>query len=651
MATTDKKLEWIITEYGKRRITKLLEPDNEDKIRITVMNIGSDGSGSPKDREGKTPELGNGRLNHQVNGVGIPIIEKGIATDRENTIFFKTIINENMCGYDIAELALYEEANDGTLKMFAIGVGSPINKPHIRDGYLMSIEYTLYIESINLLDIYDKIELDPNNEFLKESDVDSLYRTILYVEGNLAEQIGNNTRAIGMGRAKELNNLIEETKLQYNSASISTYYSSLANSVKDLNNIIGFWSFHYTNNYGIRSNIRDFSLYSNYLSTNNLISSYDQDYLGVLSSLNFKEDDYFLMEAVTTAYVSTKNIELGQLKTHEIAGKAIYAPDRNGWMIGSTVYDEDTFKEQICEYYLKSQSVNSNSSTITIDVHPEYLDMEQKLENPNAGKPVFGTASYAPHTWTYDSVKERWISETSISYDEAEFKTFVVSYTGSPLQGDVISTATEGHPDRNEIITLTGKQFDLITYINDEDEGYKEQDVPFTFIISLQHNKLGERNTLLAQSSNFANVHNFEIVKTEDNAIEMTLYSTDEDKYIRFKTIKDAVSSSAYSLIITYNPNYQGTTGRFSPTANVVINGKKYDVSTENHGYTGMKENLMDTTSYVPTLVGKDNVKANTINAKVCLMALIREELDLNNMRCNSLILNSLSGRNVYFRI
>ena len=179
-----------------------------------------------------------------------------------------------MCGYSISEFALYEDAPDGTRQMFAVGVGAPLFKPSVELGYLMTVEYTIYIESVNLLEVYDKIELDPANEFLKEVDIDNLYKAMLYIEGNMAEQIGNNTRILGMSRIKELNQMIEDTKLKYHSASVCNYYSSLSNSIKDLNNLLGFWSFHYTDSQGLSSTIKDFSTYSNNLSTDLLTFKY-----------------------------------------------------------------------------------------------------------------------------------------------------------------------------------------------------------------------------------------------------------------------------------------------------------------------------------------------------------------------------------------
>ena len=187
MATFNKELKWVITEYGKRRITELLS-NPEERVRISVMQIGDDNSGEPGDREYQDQlGSGNGKLFHQV-GADIPIYEKGISETRENTVYFRATIGEELSGFSICEMALYEERN-GELKMFAVGTGEPLAKPDIELGYLITIDYTLNIESANLLNVYDQIELNPNNEFLKKADIEGIFKTMLYVEGNLAVQI------------------------------------------------------------------------------------------------------------------------------------------------------------------------------------------------------------------------------------------------------------------------------------------------------------------------------------------------------------------------------------------------------------------------------------------------------------------------------
>ena len=709
MTVTNVKLRWILTQYGKNRINQLLtNPD--DKVQISVMHIGRDGSGEPQERE--TAD-GSGRLYDPIN-VNIPIVEKGISPDRENTVYFKAMIDENMCGYDIAELALYENIN-GQEKMFAVGVGQAIPKPDIKYGYLMSIEYTLYIESTNLLEVYDQIVLDPNNEFLKQTDIDSLYRTILYVEGNLAEQISKNTHQIGLGRAKELNDLISDTRLRYNSASVASYYSSMANSVEDLKDIIGFWSFNYTDTYGTAMNIKDFSTWENYFSTNALLSSYYQEYLGVLSSLKFGGDDYFYANAVPYVTSSVSSVKLGQLINHELTDHMTFSPDNKVWLYKGTQYDEDYVKENFFKYYLKGNVALTDDNNkqmelgalgsdafgtmywryvdtsaqgeisgkwvcddlnLTYDIGTfkgkiiNYSDDISKQPRNNAKIYIFAkpgvvskTSSTitslgnviqtcpAPSSWQYSSSNKRWVwkndNNITLSYSETDFKTHVVNYVGTATNGDIINVKMAS-PNQLVQVTFTNKQFDLLHYktVNGRSVPF---DSPFTFIASLKHIEMNKRNTLLAQSSYFSGKHNFEIVKTEDNAIEISLFSTLESSKISWKTLPNSVSSSAYNVIVTYSPNYDNA-NKLNPVVKVYINNKSCTVinTTPNSTYSGMKENLMNTTSYIEDI---NKNKIFPINAQVCLMALIKEEFDPYVARCNSLILNSLSGKNVYYKV
>lgn len=709
MTVTNVKLRWILTQYGKNRINQLLtNPD--DKVQISVMHIGRDGSGEPQERE--TAD-GSGRLYDPIN-VNIPIVEKGISPNRENTVYFKAMIDENMCGYDIAELALYENIN-GQEKMFAVGVGQAIPKPDIKYGYLMSIEYTLYIESTNLLEVYDQIVLDPNNEFLKQTDIDSLYRTILYVEGNLAEQISKNTHQIGLSRAKELNDLISDTRLRYNSASVASYYSSMANSVEDLKDIIGFWSFNYTDTYGTAMNIKDFSTWENYFSTNALLSSYYQEYLGVLSSLKFGGDDYFYANAVPYFISSSSIVKLGQLLNHELTSHMSFSPDNKVWLYKGTQYDEDYVKENFFKYYLKGNVAFTDDNNkqmelgalgsdafgtmywryvdtsaqgeisgkwvcddlnLTYDIGTfkgkiiSYSDDISKQPRNNAKIYIFAkpgvvskTSSTitslgnviqtcpAPSSWQYSSSNKKWVwkndNNITLSYSDADFKTHVVNYVGTATNGDIINVKMAS-PNQLVQVTFTNKQFDLLNYKTVNGRSVP-LDSPFTFIASLKHIEMNKRNTLLAQSSYFSGKHNFEIVKTEDNAIEISLFSTLESSKISWKTLPNSVSSSTYNVIVTYNPNYDNA-NKLNPVVKVYINNKSCTVinTTPNSTYSGMKENLMTTTSYIEDI---NKNKIFPINAQVCLMALIKEEFDPYVARCNSLILNSLSGKNVYYKV
>ena len=655
-----QRLEWIITKYGETRINQLLSPSDENnvnsnKIRICSMDIGSGPTNPETTFSAEKIETQQGLFN-KINPNPIPIVEKGVATHRENTVYFRAVIDENICGHNICEYALYEEAPDGSLQMFACGVGAPLFKPLVEDGYLMTIDYTLFIESINLLNVYDCIELNPNNEFLKEIDVDNMYRTILYVEGNLAEQIGNNTRLIGMDRTKELNHLINQHKLNLHSSTISNYFSSFVNSVKDISNILGFWSFHYTNTHGVSNNIKDFSNATNNLSTNSLLSTYKQEYLGSLSSLKFEQNDSYYMEYVPQAEKITNTIELGRVINPSISGKCAYDTNLKIWKLeDGSGYTEDDFFNNICNYYLPAKSFEVDSSTITI---PEYITNVLKGEEiVEVRSPKIGSGAFAPHTWTFNVTNEKWENECGTSYSIDEFKNKIVYYEGQPSKGNIIYAYTDNEPKSSDIIILTGKHFNLIDWVYNEDTSkYMCIDSPFTFMAVLKHNSNDEDNTLFAQSDYYTGLHNFEIIKTKDNGIELTLYDTHKDNYIKFKTIDNIIPASTYSIVLSYNPNYDERyvyDSRFA-SAKILINGKKYSMTKEDSAtgtYSGMKNNIIDTTSYISNYKNNMKIKEKNINSQVCLMCMIKEELDLEIMKCNSLVLNSLCGQNVYFKI
>lgn len=658
MAITNQKLEWILTQHGKNRITELLNnPDK--KIRITRLGIGSDNEGTPKQREN------NGTLNDPIKVDGtellIPINDKGLDTERENTVYFKAFIGEDMSGFEIAELALYEEI-DGVEYMFAVGVGQPIAKPKLSDGYVYAIEYTLYIESTNLLEVYDQIELDPANEYLKETDMNTLYRTVLFVEGNLVEQIGNNTHIIGLDRAQQLDELISDVQLHYNSNAIANYYATLGASVTDLSNILGFWSFHYISNFGVSRNIRDFSVNRNYWNTNNVIANYALKYENLMSSLNFKDNDYFYLNPIKGAISMSVDVELGRIIDHTLIDDLTYSTSKNGWLCTAGTLTEAEVKSNIVLYYLKADYAVIEDVIISHQVVPNTIELVT-VEEEGQQVPDFGEYAFGPHTWEYDSDTQSWTCyDIATTYDEGTFKNRIVNYRNieghedeQPLNGTKI-TLTVGlgkTPEDGATISLTGSRFDLLTY-NASNTAF---DSPFTFIASLKHNTTGERNTLLAQSDYFTAKHNFEIVKNENDAIEMTLFSGVGDKYIKFVTQDHAVSDKLYNLVITYNPNYNAY-NMPNPIVRVYINNIYFEVEKiesyrvledTSKQYRGMIENNMETGCYVRAQ--GSNERINTINAEVSLMALIKEEFNATVSRCNSLMLNSMTGKTVYYRV
>lgn len=655
MTITNQKLEWIITQHGKDRITELLNnPDS--KIRITRMGIGQSSESTPQQREL------NGGLLDEIE-VYIPIRDKGLAEDRENTVYFKAFIEEDMSGFEIAELALYDEVVENgvtTEKMFAIGVGQPIAKPRLEDNYVYSIQYTLFIESTNLLEVYDRIELDPANEFLKETDMETLYRTVIYLEGNLAEQIGNNTHIIGLNRARQLDELISKTQIHYNSAAIANYYSSLVSSVEDISDIMSFWSFHYLSNFGMNRTIKDFSTYLNYLNTNNIIANYPQEYECLMSTLNFSNGNYFYLNPIRSAISMSKDLEIGDVIDHTMIDDITYSVSKAAWLTKAGEKSESYVKSNIIMYYLKGDDATLHPVIVDHQVIPNTIELELDSET---GLPHIGPKGFGPHTWEFDLASQTWTCDDIHStIDEGTFINQVVRYKNvvghedePPLDRTriTINVDLEKTPEDGMCISLTGNRFDLIKY----NAGNVPMDSPFTFIASLKHNQLGNRNTLLAQSDYFQGIHNFEIVKNEDDAIEVTVFSTRDDMYVKFTTSEHAVADKFYNLIVIYDPNYNAY-NEPSPTVQVFINNILYnttkteswrELGDQSKMYRGMDNNLLETGCFVRQET--TNARINTIDAQICLMALVKEKLDADIIRCNALMLNSLTGKTVYYRV
>ena len=652
-----KELKWVLTEHGKQRLTEILT-NPEDRIRIKCIHIGEDGTGTLKERESQN-ELNSPITYVDASGVitkDIRVYEKGISEELDNTVYFKALIEESMSGFEICEMALFEEIGD-ELYMFAVGMGEPINKPALDKGYIISIDYTLYIESSNLLEAYERIELDPSNEFIKKEEIDGLYQSVLFIEGNLAEQISNNTHILGLGRAQQLDDLINSSMNILSGNSVASYYSNVASSVESIKNILGFWSFNYTDAYDNKQNIKDMSGHGLNLSSNKKIVTYEKDYLGLLTALNFTSNDYFYVQEVPLVTCNSSRIELGELIDHELVGSMYYDGINDVWRMRGVQYPENTeydpitheiirkgVRDLFVKYYLPANQANTDSETITLGA----------IQN-HEGQPT----AFAPHTWTcsIEDQNIKWTSETGVEYYEDEFKVNIIQYTGTPEAEDKINMLLDNvHPLANDTLTFTGEQFDLLEYNwqpkidGSGDYELVHHDHPFTFMAVLKHNSNDEENILLAQSDYYhiKAGHNFEFVKTVNNAIEVRLF-TDKNNYAIFRTPDYVVPNDLYNIIITFNPGAPIPKQRVY----VYINGFRYNVDFIEVGdYDGMQPNILPTTSFVYKTNGDGVIeRANNINAKVALVCLIKELLTEEQLRCNALMLNSLCGKNVYYRV
>ena len=291
---------WILTTYGIQRITEVMSSPTTEKLYVNNIKVG-DANG-----EYYVPIQGvDNDLKNPIEDAEFPIISKNVDG---NVVTFNAIISEKSGGYDIREIGLYERI-DGVDYCFALGTCEPIVKPAYDEnedyGYAMLIDYKLHINSVNLASIYPEIILNTQTEFVNESEFLSLSRTVLFVEGNLMEQISNNTHLLGLNRAQQLIDLIESTRNMYACSTLSSLYTSLSNCVLS-DQIRGFWGFNYTERYDNVLAIKDFSIYGNNFSLNKPINEFDLDYYGIVPYVNFQSSDYFY-----TPYTSSLIVEDG----------------------------------------------------------------------------------------------------------------------------------------------------------------------------------------------------------------------------------------------------------------------------------------------------------------------------------------------------
>ncbi len=165
------------------------------------------------------------------------------------------------------------------------------------------------------------------------------------------------------------------------------------------------------------------------------------------------------------------------------------------------------------------------------------------------------------------------------------------------------------------------------------------KDTKITFLSLMQHNNISEDNTILAKSDYSKNKHEFKISKLEDNSIEIVFY-TDENNYISFKTLPNTINNnSSYVLAFKYNGNIT------APELEIFINGLTEPCTLTKVGnYTGMLNNTLDSGSFIVDL---NNNKIKSVNSKISIMTVIKEEINNSHIRLLSLNMMALSGKDV----
>ena len=296
------KLNLKLTQYGLNRIAEAVENPSLT-LNITKVRLGN-GRNEEYYEPSPTQESLEGDL-----GIALYIYDKALLEDQE-TISFHTVISDNIGGFDIREVGLYETVGNED-KLFAISTQQPFVKPTTADNYFINIDYYIFLKSVNFASVYDQIVLDSNYALVTEPNLEELMKTFLFAHGNLINQIGNNSRIIGYNRSTQLYEIINENKKDYSYITLYKTYASLTDIVNP-ENIFSYWAFDYSRRRSIQDTVVDLGPNQNYLTVSENISRLNHLYNGFMSMFTLDTPHYLQLSSQVplNLFDSTENTDL-----------------------------------------------------------------------------------------------------------------------------------------------------------------------------------------------------------------------------------------------------------------------------------------------------------------------------------------------------
>ena len=126
------KLILKLTDFGLARIAYAVE-NPAANLNITKIKLGSGDNNEYYEPDSAQTEL-RGPLGLEFYIYNKAILEDGL------TVSFHTIIPEDIGGFDIREVGLYETYL-GEDRLFAISTQQPFVKPSFNDNYFINVDY------------------------------------------------------------------------------------------------------------------------------------------------------------------------------------------------------------------------------------------------------------------------------------------------------------------------------------------------------------------------------------------------------------------------------------------------------------------------------------------------------------------------------
>lgn len=663
IVNTDK-LNLILTDYGLGRIAEAMK-DPTLNIMISKIRLGS-GNNNEYYEPSSTQTSLRGDLGLEFFIYDKELLEDGV------TISFHTVIPESAGNFDIREVGLYETV-DNEDKLFAISTQQPFVKPSTEYFYFINIDYYIFLKNVNFAEIYEQIILDPLHALPTEKDLEDLMQTFLFAQGNLIDQIGNNSTIIGYNRATQLHEKIVENLKSFSYITLFKNFSSLMDIVSSPSNIFSYWAFDYSSKKDINNSVMDLSNNGYYLATNKALTDFEKVYKGFMSTLSFNPKDYFSLssqiplnlyneakqeDSPFTMIFALEPLKLGVRRT--LIAKSNYATSTHSFEVSeladrslevklfsspndyltftslplaiptgshSIVLVFDPEKQKIIAYInstkhelLKAETgnythINETAGTLYgYSCSPEYSIYTDNSSNPtelyNAdGSPYTGT------DWTISNNNVEYegdIAAYTASDDTRTAQLYAWVPVGTSVYENIIYTKTE---------TISS---DTILY----KENYEEEDMATSSFsiaqsgssyVILYSGGQTERNSELDVEPKtiycFKYILSEQVIYTNNATAPAILYNEDGSYYTGEEWRIEGTYIYFNELRATYTPSYNKET--FTP----------------------------DLTSYI---TDENNNAIYPINADVGTIAIIKERISNENLRLLSLILCATMGKNPY---
>lgn len=658
------KLVLILTQYGLSRVAEAMA-DPFLNLNITKIKFGS-GNNYEYYMPSESQTSLKGPLDTEFYIYKKELLEDGLTTS------FYTMIPENIGGFDIREVGLYETVNDED-RLFAIGTCQPFVKPTTADNYFIAVDYYIFLKSANFASVYDQITLDPEHALVTEPDMEEMMRTFLFSNANLIQQIGNNSRFIGYNRATQLYEKIVENKTSFSYLTLYKNYASLLGMSSE-NSIFSFWAFDISRRMQSQNSIVDLSQNANYMSTTIPVSSLERVYNGFMSMFSMKDANFYLSsntpvqlfnDVTASDIYFTVAFALKPLSTHQT--RTLLA--KSNYATGSHTFEFNELADGSLQIKLFTDASNYLTFTSDTNVIPQGCQAVVLSYDPtrreftgyiNANKITFertetGTYTHMkelPGTLYYFSCTPTYLGYANSDSDPSViYNSDGTPYTGTEWTAEDSILKYEGNPaSYSSADNLLTDQLYAWYYDDGENEHVIYTKVaPAASGQSLSepwatlYNKdytiyTGDDFTVNGDLVEYRNEHTM-VYEAPYNPPRITLYAWKYEAPVE-AIYANKVSSPTSFYDIENRDLYLGTDW-------TVVNGDVYYL-----GQLAIHDASMDTNTLYPNLTSyitdENGNISQPIDAEVGVVSIVKDKMEEEKVRALSLLLCATMGTNPY---